>query len=218
MGRGIHQVIENGLTWAIAAAKIEDRRASVVEAYFGWTWTPFTGFNRSRRERPRPVVIQPVDQVKTIEGIQPGLMGIVLGLRRLRTLGVDQVQRITAEGIGGEEDARLAFHHTIDMISPCLVGIVGLSLCDVVNGPVPVQGAVVVWEDVAWGVSVGVAVEWIVPVARHVDPLSGRAGIVVDRPAIGPRRTEFRIVRDRTEDAFWASCVAVVGSDIIRSF
>ena len=73
------------------------------------------------------------------------------------------------------------------------------------------------WEDVAWGVTVRVAVEWIVSVSGHVDPFGSVDRIVVDRFAVRPRRTEFGIVRDRTEDTLWAPCVAVVRSDVLRS-
>lgn len=57
------------------------------------------------------------------------------------------------------------------------------------TGPISVERSIVVWEDGARRVAVGVSVEWVVSVARDVDAFRGGAGVVVDgfgeRPAGG---------------------------------
>lgn len=68
------------------------------------------------------------------------------------------------------------------------------------TGPVSVQSSVVVGEDGAWGVAVGVSVEWIVSVAGYVDALRGGAGVVVDGFGERPAGGQFGDVAQGAED------------------
>ena len=96
--------------------------------------------------------------------VQPGSVGVELDVGRWRrSLAVHQVQRVATEGVGGVEDATgsvgLPFGHSVQMVLPRLVGVEGPGFRDVEHGSVPVEGAVVVREDGARGVAVGVPVQ-----------------------------------------------------------
>lgn len=199
-------------SWA-ETTKGEDWLAGVVVANFICAWAPLSRLDWGWGHGPGPVVVEPVEQVETIKGVQPVLMRVVLRFGPLRLLAVDQVEWIATERIGGVEDARFALRHTVHMLPPGSVSIKRLQLAHVEHGSVPIEATVVVGVDLAWRIAVGVAVKWIVSVAGNSDAFRGVDRVLVDRLAVGPCRI---VIRDGPEDAGWA--FGVIGSDIFRTF
>lgn len=146
----IDKVVKYALTWA-ETTKGEDWLAGVVVANFICAWAPLSRLRIIKHQNnyknnynkfynyldwgwghgPGPVVVEPVEQVETIKGVQPVLMRVVLRFGPLRLLAVDQVEWIATEWIGGVEDARFALRHTVHMLPPGSVSIKRLQLAHV---------------------------------------------------------------------------------------
>lgn len=65
------------------------------------------------------------------------------------------------------------------------------------------------WVDCSWGISIGVAVEWIVTISWNVNAFGGSAGVIIDGLAIRPASGKFWKVVDGSEDSSGSGRVRV---------